>query len=319
MRFSSTLLIIGGTTASGKSALALTLAARLAVSGIRTEIVNCDSVQLYRHLPILTERPDAAEEARAPHHLYGLFEPHEPVDAARWLAMAAPVIADIRGRGAVPVLVGGTGLYIHALFNGLAPVPAIDPGIRDVVRAMPAGDLHAVLLREDPVMAARLDPGDSQRLMRAIEVIRSTGRSLGQWQSEERWSPVKLEEVRGAVLLPPRERLRERIEERMRRMLANGAASEVEALCGIVRDPLSLPIGKTHGLAEMMAYLDGRMSEDEVVERTSIRVRQYAKRQSTWFRRQSPLLPVLAGFGEVPETVDKLLMHLDKMASREAD
>ncbi|MEZ5823951.1 MAG: tRNA (adenosine(37)-N6)-dimethylallyltransferase MiaA [Geminicoccaceae bacterium] len=205
MRFSSSLLVIGGTTASGKSALALDAVERLAKGGVRAEIVNADSVQLYRHLPILTARPDAAEEARAPHHLYGILEPREATDAARWLSLATATIADIHERGGLPLLVGGTGLYIHSLLQGIAPVPDIDPAIRETVRRIDAAELHALLVQEDPAMAERLEPGDTQRLMRALEVVRSTGRSLARWQEEPQAPPMRFDQVHGAVLLPPRE------------------------------------------------------------------------------------------------------------------
>ncbi|MCB9942422.1 MAG: tRNA (adenosine(37)-N6)-dimethylallyltransferase MiaA [Geminicoccaceae bacterium] len=314
MDWSSSLLVLGGTTASGKSALAIDLVGHLRMRGVIAEIVNADSVQLYRHIPILTARPDAAEEARAVHHLYGVLEPDEPIDAMRWLELAAPVIAGIQARGALPILVGGTGLYMHALLHGMSRMPEIAGEVRSAVRAIPPAELHAVLAAEDPVMARRLHAGDPQRLMRALEVIRQSGRSLAAWQ---RQAPVRIiatdpVNIAGIALLPPRDVLHRLIERRMRNMIAGGAVEEARALFEAYPDALDLPIGKAHGLPEIAAFVGGRMDLEAVIGRTSIRVRQYAKRQSTWFRRQMPEFVVMEVFGGTPGLVDKVLMRLDK-------
>ncbi|MCB2055273.1 MAG: tRNA (adenosine(37)-N6)-dimethylallyltransferase MiaA [Geminicoccaceae bacterium] len=301
-RAASSLFIIGGTTASGKSAAALALAAR--IEGV---IVNADSVQLYRDLPTLTARPGARDEAAIPHRLYGILDAATPASAALWLERAQAVIGEVGRSGRPPILVGGTGLYLQALLRGLVAVPAIDPGVRAAVRALPGAEVHGFLRREDPVMATRLAPGDRQRCMRALEVVRATGRSLAAWQDEAAARRTGSCEVRGVALLPDRPLLRRRIEARMRGMLDAGALDEVADLRRRHADPLALPIAKAHGLRELLELQDGRCGVEEAVQRTSVRVRQYAKRQATWFRHQLPALQVVEATGEEPSIVDRLL------------
>ena len=178
------ILVIGGPTASGKSALAADAAQKF--GGV---VVNADSMQLYRDLPILTSWPDDELRARAPHRLYGVLDGAERCSAGRWRAMAMAEIERAQGDGALPILVGGTGLYLRALLAGLAPVPATPEPVRAAVRALyereGSGGLHARLAARDPEAARRLEPGDSQRVMRAYEVIEATGRSLLSWQAEK--------------------------------------------------------------------------------------------------------------------------------------
>ena len=203
-------LLIGGATASGKSALAVALARRL--DGV---VVNADSVQLYRDLPLLTARPDADELRMAPHRLYGFLPPDAPVSAAVWLDLVLPAMRAVWDEGRLPILTGGSGLYLHALLHGLAPVPPIPDNLRAAVRALPHGELLERLGAEDPRMAARLRPNDRQRLMRALEVVRATGRSLADWQDLPRHPPLPGLRAAGLVLLPDRALLRRRIQARM--------------------------------------------------------------------------------------------------------
>jgi tRNA dimethylallyltransferase len=238
----SVLIVIAGPTASGKSALALRLAE--AAGGV---VINADSMQLYRDLRIITARPNAADQARAPHRLFGILDADEPASVGRWLQLAAAAIAEASAAQRPAIVVGGTGLYLHALLHGLAPVPEIPEPIRTAARLRLAerglSALRAELAELDPVMAARLRPTDRQRLLRAYEVIVATGRSLAAWQE---MPPVRVElpERRGGLaLMPPRAALHERIERRLRDMVAGGAVEELEVLHRR-RLPADLPLMK---------------------------------------------------------------------------
>ena len=293
MDSTSSLLIIGGTTASGKSALALKIAQRFNGS-----IINADSAQLYKDLPILTARPDPTEEQRAPHHLYGLLEADQPIDAAKWLSSVGPVLQELDKSGGLAILVGGTGLYIHALLHGLAPVPSISEEVRAGVRALPLIEVRRQLELVDPDLARRLEPGDRQRLMRGLEVIRETGRSLVYWQSQPHIRLPIHRNIKGFAFVPPRQPLRGRIRARFEKMLENGTVEEVEKLLVQSPDPLSLPIAKVLGLREIIALIEGEMSEEAAIERVSIRTAQYAKRQSTWFRLKLSELELVEAFAD---------------------
>ena len=287
--------IIAGTTASGKSDLALKLATRIGGT-----IINADSVQLYRDLPILNASPNADEKALVPHRLYNVLEPHEPATAADYIRRLDGLMRQAPGP---LILVGGTGLYLKSMIEGLAPIPDIDDDTRASVRQLSPDQCRTHLEKEDPVIADRLAPGDSQRNMRALEVIRSTGRSLASWQTEPNRQILPPFRWRGISLLPDRTILRQRIRTRMHKMMDNGALDEVETLRERVGDPLRLPINKTHGLLELCQLLDGTIGREQAIEQTAIKVGQYAKRQSTWFRHQLPELAPLEIFGEHGDTL----------------
>lgn len=276
-------VLIAGPTASGKSALALALAERL--DGV---VVNADSMQIYDGLRILTARPSAEEEARAPHRLYGHVAPERPHSVADWLADVAPVLAEIEAGGRPAIFVGGTGLYFESLVNGLAPVPEISDEVRAQWRAFAtregAAGLHAALLARDPEMAARLRPSDTQRLTRALEVIEATGRSLADWQAMPHSAPlVAAEEAVRIVLEPERAVLHERIARRFRAMVAEGAIEEAAAFAARGLAP-SLPAMRAIGVSALAEVAAGRASLEAGIERGIVETRQYAKRQSTWFR-----------------------------------
>ncbi|MEE8274187.1 MAG: tRNA (adenosine(37)-N6)-dimethylallyltransferase MiaA [Alphaproteobacteria bacterium] len=283
---STAVVIVGGPTASGKSALALDLAE--ALDGV---VINADSMQVYRELRILTARPGPAAEARAPHRLYGVLPAAEACSAARWRDMALAEIAAARDAGRLPVLVGGTGLYFRALDKGLAPVPAIRPAVRAAARARHAelgGEaFHAALAGRDPEMAARLAPGDSQRLIRAWEVVEATGVSLAEWQRRQAPgdgaspSPVSL------VLAPPRGELYTACDARFAAMVEAGALDEVAALDALGLAP-ELPAMKALGVRELRRHLAGELALDAAVAAAQQATRNYAKRQLTWFRNQMP-------------------------------
>ena len=278
------ILVIGGPTASGKSALAADAAQKF--GGV---VVNADSMQLYRDLPILTSWPEDALLARAPHRLYGVLDGAERCSAGRWRALATAEIGRIQGDGALPILVGGAGLYLRALLKGLAPVPDIPEPVRAAVQALckqeGSAALHARLAERDPEAARRLEPGDSQRVMRAYEVIEATGRSLLAWQAErhDRYSGS------AAVLIlePPRAALYDACNERFRRMMAAGALDEAKRLLERGLD-LGLPVMKAVGVRALHDHLNGVTTLERAVERGRQETRRYAKRQTTWFRTQMP-------------------------------
>jgi tRNA dimethylallyltransferase len=296
------LIVLGGPTASGKSCLALRLA-----EGLGGVVVNADSMQLYRDLRILTARPTAAEEAAAPHRLYGVLDAAELSSAGRWLELARAQLEAIWGADRPAIVVGGTGLYLHALLHGIAPVPDIPAEVRAATRArcqrLGAPGLHAELARIDPVMAARLEPGDRQRVMRAHEVMIATGRSLALWQQEPP-ARITLPEARlGLALLPPRPALHERIEARLRAMVAAGALDEVGALAARGLPP-DLPALKAVGLAPLLAHLEGRLEREAAIAAALAQTRQFAKRQLTWLRHRLPELEPVASFGDAPQAGD---------------
>jgi tRNA dimethylallyltransferase len=292
------LVVLGGPSASGKSALALRLAStRDAV------IINADSMQLYGELPLLTAQPDADARARVPHRLYGVLAAADPASVGRWLALAGEAIATSVAAGRLPIVVGGTGLYLKALLHGLAPVPEVPAAVRRAAEEQlahlgPRG-LHAELARRDPTMAARLRPTDRQRLVRAWEVLSATGRSLAAWQAEPVWRVALPAPMTGLALVPPRRALHERIRRRLQAMIEAGALAELAALRA-ARPAAAAPLLRAVGVAELLAHLDGWLTLAEAIERAALRTRQYAKRQITWLRHQLPELQPLTAFGDDP-------------------
>lgn len=278
-------LLIGGPTASGKSAFALAIAR--AFDGA---IINADSMQLYREIPILSGQPSAADQARVPHRLYGVLAASEAASAALWRNLAVEAIAEAHGARRLPIVVGGTGLYFHVLEHGLAPVPAIPAELRDRLRGRLAAEgapaLHAQLAGRDPAMAAALKVTDSQRILRALEVVEATGRSLAEWQAVQ--SPVcENLSFKAIVLDPPRPAVYAACATRFESMLAAGALDEVRALLALGLDP-ALPAMKALGVAALAAHLDGAVDLETAVERAVRATRNYAKRQVTWFRHRMP-------------------------------
>lgn len=278
-------LILAGPTASGKSALSLDLAEMLG-----GEIVNADSMQVYRDLPILTAQPGVADRARVPHRLYGFLALDDACDAQRWAALAAAEIAAIERAGRLPILVGGTGLYLKALVAGFSPLPEIPADIREAARAAVAvagaAAIHARLAEHDPAIAARLAPNDRQRISRAWEVWLATGRPLSWWQAQPAIPPTRHRFLTFA-LLPPRADLYAGIDARFAAMLAQGALDEVRAAEAQI--PSSAAGGrKALGYAELAAWLAGRIDRETAVLAAQQATRRYAKRQMTWFRHQVP-------------------------------
>jgi len=281
------LALIAGPTASGKSALALRFADTLAAGGRRGVIVNADSAQVYADLRVLSARPSPEEEARAEHRLFGAWDGSQSCSAAEWAEAAKREIADVHAAGNLPILVGGTGLYIRTLLDGIAPIPAISDHVRDAVRAMPTPDAYAELALEDPASHARLDPGDSQRIARALEVVRATGLTLGDWQQRREGGIGDAVSLNPVVMLPEREWLYARCDARFVQMLDEGAVAEVEALLARNLDP-DLPVMRAIGVREIAGWLRGEWSREEAIAKGQQATRNYAKRQYTWLRHQPP-------------------------------
>ncbi len=276
-------VLIAGPTASGKSALALKLARDFGGA-----VINADAMQVYRELRVLSARPDAAEEAQAPHYLYSFVSAFEPFSVARWLDAAKLALRDAREKDLLPIVVGGTGLYFAALLQGLSPIPEIHASIRVEARQKLAeiGNelFHAELAARDPVMAARLPVGDGQRIVRAWEVLEATGQSLAEWQMLK-GTPALTGEFARFVLKPNRDWLVDRIARRFRTMIEQGALEEVRALKDLSPD---LPAARALGVPQLLAHLEGRLSLDQAIEQAIAETRRYAKRQMTWFRHQMP-------------------------------
>jgi tRNA dimethylallyltransferase len=280
-------ILIHGPTASGKTALAIALARRL--SG---EIVNADAMQVYADLNVLTARPDAAELAEAPHHMFGHVDAGERYSAGRWAREAMAQIRALDAAGKVAILVGGTGLYLQALTDGLSDMPPVPESARQEARALVAVDerlAHARLAEVDPDSAARIRPGDRQRVARALEVFIATGRPISAHQGHAQ-PLLKAGEWTGVALTPSRDAIYGRINARVDRMMAHGALDEARALWsrGLDRE---LPAMRAHGMPGFADHFDGRATLEDAVERCRRDTRRYAKRQMTWITHQFTLWP----------------------------
>ncbi|PZU08927.1 MAG: tRNA (adenosine(37)-N6)-dimethylallyltransferase MiaA [Sphingobium sp.] len=274
--------LIAGPTASGKSALAIALARR--AGGV---VINADASQVYADLRLLSARPSDEDMDGVPHRLFGHIDGAQACTAARWAAEARAEVEAAHASGRLPVLVGGTGLYIRTLLDGIAPVPDIDPDIRATVRTLPVAQAHAALGREDPEAAARLAPADTTRVARALEVVRSTGTPIREWQRNKVGGIGDRIALAPVILLPPRDWLAERCDARFAAMLKEGAIAEVEALLARQLDP-ALPVMRAIGVAEIAALIEGDSDVDRCFANGSLATRRYAKRQYTWFANQSP-------------------------------
>jgi tRNA dimethylallyltransferase len=300
-------LLIAGPTASGKSSAALAIAERFGAP-----IVNADTMQVYKDLRILTARPTPDEERLAPHRLFGRIDGAVNFSVGRWARAAGEVLADIGER---PVIfVGGTGLYFRALTDGLSDVPAVPEAVRAAVRSKAEGratsELHAELAARDPETAAGLNPSDRQRVLRALEVMASTGRPLASFLGARAAPALARGEWAALYLAPDRAELAQRIDARFDAMLAHGALDEVVGLMQRRLDP-ALPVMRAHGVPHLAAHLEGRLKLDEAAARSKLDTRHYAKRQFTWARHQ------LAGFKWVApeEAVDEGARALSGMGT----
>lgn len=300
-------VLIAGPTASGKSQLALSIAERFDGA-----VINADSMQVYRELRILTARPGEADAARVPHRLYGGLAAADPCSAARWRAMAVEAVAEVTAAGRLPLLVGGTGLYFRAFAEGLADIPPVPAEVRAAAQArrrdLGPEAFHAELAVRDPVLGGRLAPGDTQRVLRAWEVVEATGRPLSAWQETAPESyPGR---VITLVLDPPRQDLYAACDARVPRMVAEGALDEVTALVRLGLDP-ALPAMRALGVPELAAHLRGELSLDAATAAMQQATRRYAKRQTTWFRHQMADAYRITAT-DLEAQVATAMMHLEK-------
>lgn len=277
-------ILITGPTASGKSALALRLARER--NGV---VINADSMQVYDTLRVLTARPSKEEMQGVPHLLYGHVPASSLYSTGEWLRDLSVLLSDLRGQARFPVIVGGTGLYFKALTGGLSDMPAIPEEIRDRLRGRLIEEgpavLHTELSRRDPEMAEALRPGDGQRIVRALEVIEATGKSIRDYQKANGPVIVDPDRAQKFVVLPDRPVLHDRINRRFEAMMESGAVEEVEALLALKLAPDATAM-KAIGVSQIADMLAGRIGEAEVIEKSAAATRQYAKRQMTWFRNQ---------------------------------
>ena len=276
------LVVIAGPTASGKSSLAMALSRLMPAT-----ILNADASQLYRDLRIVTARPSLEDEAEVPHRLFGVVDGSQAASAADWAEMAKAAIAEAHAEYRLPILVGGTGLYIRTLLDGIAPIPPIDEAVRARVRRLERAVVREQLEQHDAAAAARLGPNDGARNARALEVILSTGQTLAAWQADRSGGIADQVNVTGIVLLPPRDWLRLRCDMRFETMLENGGINEVRTLLsrGL---PAAAPVMKAIGVREIAALLNDPAHRVTHIEAAKAATRQYAKRQYTWFRNQLP-------------------------------
>jgi tRNA dimethylallyltransferase len=299
----TSVLLIAGPTASGKSALALRLAERLG-----GEIVNADALQLYADLSILSARPTDEEMALAPHHLFGVADGADGWSVGRWLGAALPLLQDIAARGRPAIVVGGTGLYFRALTVGLADIPAVPEAVRraaaETYERLGEDRFRGLLAERDSAAAARIAPGDRQRLLRAYEVAEATGRALTDWQAGTA-PPLGPGQWQAVVLEPDRAALYARCDARLGDMIEAGALDEVRTLTDRRLDPLT-PVMKAVGVRELAAHLRGELTLAEAAALAQQETRRYAKRQLTWFRNQTPDWPRLRDEAEVERFVASL-------------
>lgn len=293
-------LIIGGPTASGKSGLALDIAQKK--NGV---VINADSLQIYRGLPLLTAQPSENDLQTAPHRLYAVLAPDEVCNAATWRTLALTAIDDTLHENKLPIVVGGTGFYIKTLLEGISPIPEIDPVIRAELvqkqKEMGNPAFHAAFEKIDPVMAKKLDPLNTQRVMRAWEVLIGTGKSLAEWQALPREKPPAHLRMIVISLLPEREKLYQQCNGRFKKMIADGALDEVRSF-----QHEGSPLTHALGFQELSAHLSGQLSLEDAVEQAQQSTRHYAKRQMTWFRHQikAELTPAASDAGSVIELLN---------------
>jgi len=277
-------LIVAGPTASGKSALALDMAE--AFDGV---VINADSMQVYSELRVLSARPDESETSRAPHRLYGVLSGREACSAGKWRDMAMAEINDCHAQGKLPIVTGGTGMYLNALTEGIAPIPDVPSRIRDSVTAELEDIGHAAffekLKKNDPETAATLDGTNTQRMIRAAEVFAHTGRGLASWHKEPMVPPPANMKFKKLCYMPPRDILYDRCDRRFDLMLEQGAIDEVRDLIALGL-PDTTPVMKAVGVRELGAYLAGEIDLATAREKSQRETRRYAKRQLTWFRHQ---------------------------------
>ncbi len=309
-------ILIHGPTASGKTQVSIALA-----NALDGEIVNADAMQVYDGLRVLTARPDDEELAQAPHHLFGYVDPGVRASVGSWLTDATAAIADIQSRGKRAIIVGGSGLNLLALVQGLSEIPPIPEDARSDARQLMQTDgpdaCHARLMEVDPETAARLEPGDRQRIQRALEVWLATGKRLSAFHGKRSEPVLDPGNWLGVALTPPRARLYNRIDKRFSSMLIEGAMDEARALSERGLDP-SLPAMKAHGMPWLLAFLRGEMTSEQAAEGAQRDTRRYAKRQFTWIAQQFPFWPRIPSqdLGARKKVIHALFREIDASARK---
>jgi len=289
-----TIPVIIGPTAGGKTALSVELAHRFAQrDGVPGEVISADSIQIYRRLDIGSAKPTEEERRGVAHHLLDIVEPTEPYSVDRWLREANEAVADIRSRGATPIVVGGTHLYIKAFLEGLFEGPAPDPALREELAALPSEERRAELERVDPAAAGRIHPNDQRRTIRALEVFRQTGVPLSEHQSQ--WDRgERRSDAMPVALLWPSALINGRINARVKQMVEQGLVEESRALWE--SGDLDTQAGEALGYKQLAAHFRGEMPMDKAIEKIRIETRRFAKNQRTWLRR-------LVGFATASDRV----------------
>jgi tRNA dimethylallyltransferase len=281
--------IIGGPTASGKSARALELAKQH--NGV---VINCDSMQIYDGLHMLTAQPPEEDLEEAEHILYSHLHPNEACSAGNWREIVEPIIHDLHNQGKTPIIVGGSGLYIKALTHGLSPMPDVPQETRNKVVAhyedIGAEKFYQELKSRDPEMASRFHVNHKARIIRAMEVLEATGKSLAEWQDLDRLAPPEDWNFNIEIIIQPRHEQHKRCNDRFIWMIENGALAEVENFATRIKSGdvnENVPLANALGYREMLSYINGEMDKDEAIKKAQARTRQYAKQQVTWFKNQS--------------------------------
>lgn len=268
--------VILGTTASGKTAYGVELAQR-----IGGEIINCDSMQVYKEIPTITAQPTLAEQQGVPHHLFGIISCLDKFDVQSWITLAERAILDVKSRGKIPILVGGTGMYVQALIDGIADVPEINQEIRMMLRQLSTSELYGQLSEFDQEAAEHLKPNDRQRVARALEVVLSTGKPLSYWHEKNKRQLFPKDTFHLIWLKRNRQEVYDRINQRFKEMVKLGALQEARMLI-----EYRARVPKAHGLPELIAFFSGDITLQEAVRIAQQNTRNYAKRQFTWFRHQ---------------------------------
>lgn len=282
-------IIICGPTASGKTAYAHSLALSKVSKGEPSAIVNCDSMQIYQQIPIITASPEQEMKQQLPYHLYNFKSIEQDFSVAEYLELATAEIRKIISTDQLPIIVGGTGMYVSALLNGINNIPSIDGKIRNYVRDIYAKEgtapLYSELLEKDPIAAQKLNSGDSQRIMRALEVMLQTGKSIFEFQQQKTTSPMPEITFETIMLAPSRKFLYEMCNHRLSQMFNNGAIEEIESILKSSKQ-FGSSASKALAIPQIILYLQGKISKSEALKIASAKTRQYAKRQTTWFNNQ---------------------------------
>lgn len=302
------IIVICGPTASGKSHIALSIAQER-----HSVIINADSMQVYREIPVLSAQPTLDEQQDVPHKLYGVFPASEPCSVVRWIDMAKKAIDETHSLGRIPILVGGTGLYLKSLMYGIAEIPDIPSEVRsntqDLLKEVGNDMFHAMLAEKDPVMAVKIQPGDSQRMLRAYEVVEHTGTSLNIWQNMPTNALYPEESFLALFINPEREILYESCDSRFLMMIENGAIDEVMELDQQGYDT-DLPAMKALGVPQLLEYIHGDTVLHTAISQAQKATRNYAKRQVTWFRHQLPNV-VEVSYDEIKDSIEFVKGKMD--------